>query len=253
MFSQYPEVARAADELVLDVGNFTRIAFTDGLLPEHFPKLSFTKSEQVEIELVFSQRLQFETKHFQVPRRVQRELIVCQRKNTLLVGRQMCQDHNGHLGEPELTGGEYPAMTGNDVVIRSDQDGVIKSEFPDARRNLCHLGFRMLPGISGGRDETGNRVKNDFKHRHRIPLVRIIVVSVLSVTCRDYCNMATSNAVTNRRAALTSQPMPKQSLQVSSKRERAKQERRINLSDAALAVIWLNARRYRRRDPLMSE
>lgn len=52
--------------------------------------------------------------------------------------------------------------------------------------------------------------------------------------------MATSNTVTNKRSALNSQPIPRQSARANGEMERKKQERQISLSDATVVAHWLN-------------
>jgi len=55
--------------------------------------------------------------------------------------------------------------------------------------------------------------------------------------------MATRTTATRRnssRSALNSQPIPRWSAQATNKNERAKQERKLSLSDATIAVRWLN-------------
>jgi hypothetical protein len=69
--------------------------------------------------------------------------------------------------------------------------------------------------------------------------------SIMDVSSRfstryDCCTMAKGNTVTQRRSALNSQPIPTWSSQANSSTDRAREDRRISLSDAAITVRWLN-------------
>ena len=97
------------------------------------------KAHQIEIEIFLPERFQFHPEHLFIPAGIERQPVVSQHQRAPLRFCQMVQDDNRNFGHAQLAGGQQARVTGNHDPVRCDQERICPAEFPDGRRDLCHL------------------------------------------------------------------------------------------------------------------
>ena len=130
---------------------------------EQVAKLGFGKSEQVEIEILLTQRCKFGAEQLLVPAGVLGNPVVGDDKRAALCFVQVIEHNHRHLAHAETPCGKQASVAGDDHVVGADQHRVDEAKFRDRGGDLRDLIVRMRPRIAGVRDQPVDRPGLDLE------------------------------------------------------------------------------------------
>ena len=95
------------------------------------------EADDVQIEAVHLERLQFDPQHLLVPTGIHRQTIVCDDQRAALRFGEMVEDDDRDFGHPEFPGGKQARVARNDHSVRADEDWIRPPELGDAGAATC--------------------------------------------------------------------------------------------------------------------
>ena len=123
VLAHHPDVAERGDRVLLLFRNRVVVGQSNvGLLriAQKFLNLLVGESNQVEVEAIFLERLQFHAQHLLVPSGAECQSVVGEHQGPALRWRQMIQDDYRHCGQFQLPGRCQPRVAGDDHTVRAD-------------------------------------------------------------------------------------------------------------------------------------
>jgi hypothetical protein len=111
----------------------------------------------LHVEIEIDEGLQLNREYLAIPAGIQRKLVVGEDVSPALRRIQVGQANRRDGLQADELGCLHPAMSGDDLVIITDQDRIGEAELPDAVGDLPDLLLGMGTGIPGTGSQAGDR------------------------------------------------------------------------------------------------
>ena len=150
MSAQQPEIAGPGDRLLRRLGDFVVVDVAGGAVClQQAIDLVEIEAREVEIELRLAQLLELDAQQVLVPAGVLRDPVVGDAESPRLRLAQMLEAEHRHRLQLQLSGGQQPAVSGDQYTGLVHQAGHVEAEGGDRARDLRHLVVGMRACIGG--------------------------------------------------------------------------------------------------------